>query len=631
MRLSALFLRIGVFLLAAFLSVAASRAAVAVVESRSAVAVQEELVDNGHGWATVIADGLQIIIEGEAPTEAARFRAMSLAGGVVDASRVIDSMSVTDSAAMTPPEFAIEILRNDSGVSLIGLIPASTDREALAARITDIAGGQPVTDLLETADYPTPETWRPAVDYAMRALRDLPRSKISVTARRVAIDAISDSAEEKQRLETRLARNTPDGVALAVSITAPRPVIAPFITRFTLDADGARFDACTVDDDATRAEVLAAAVAAGFAGKANCIEALGQPSARWGEAAALGISAVADLGGGTVTLSDTDVSLVALEGTDPRAFDRVVGELENALPDVFALSADLPVAPDATEAGPPTFTATLSPEGLVQLRGRVPDDLVNEAAANYAMARFGQGSVTMGTRVVEGLPPGWSVRVLAGIEALSKLSNGAVIVQPDLVQITGKTGNRNADAEITALLVEKLGESALAEVAITYEEQLDPVAGLPTPEECVAQIGVVTSDRKITFDPGSATITAATQDVVDDIAEILRRCPGLRMQIAGYTDSQGREEMNQQLSQQRAQAVLDALRLRRIPVGSFEAVGFGEADPIASNETEEGREANRRIEFSLIVPEPVAEEPTTLEEIAAEGEPVAEETAEEQN
>ena len=131
------------------------------------------------------------------------------------------------------------------------------------------------------------------------------------------------------------------------------------------------------------------------------------------------------------------------------------------------------------------------------------------------------------------------------------------------------------------------------------------------------QINIVTQGRKILFDPGSATITLETQPVVDDIAEILKKCPDLRIQIAGYTDSQGGEEMNQELSQQRASSVLDALRARRVPVNAFEAVGFGEADPIATNDTEEGREANRRIEFSLIVPESTPDEPTALEETEA--------------
>ena len=115
MRLSALFIRLIVFAAAGFLSVAAARTTVSVVEERSVMAVQETLVDQGYEWAAVLGDGLQVILEGEAPTEAVRFRAISAAGGMVDASRVIDNLSVADSAVIQPPQFAIEILRNDAG------------------------------------------------------------------------------------------------------------------------------------------------------------------------------------------------------------------------------------------------------------------------------------------------------------------------------------------------------------------------------------------------------------------------------------------------------------------------------------------------------------------------------------
>lgn len=617
MRLSALFLRIGVFVFAALISALAARATVSVVEDRSAVSVRETLLDRGYDWASVIADGLQVILEGQAPTEAARFRAISAAGGIVDASRVIDNMSVLESGNITAPNFVIEILRNDSGVSLIGLIPTATDRENLATRITALAKGQPVIDLLESADYPVPDTWRPALNYALRALEMLPRSKISVSADRVAVQAISDSAAEKSRLETALARNAPDGVRLAITITAPRPVISPFIIRFSKDEAGVRFDACAVDSPEAEREILTAAINAGFANKSNCVQALGVPSRTWSTAVVRSIDAINALGGGTFTISDTDISLSALEGTDQATFDRIVGELENALPDVFALAAELPAPPTPGAVGPPQFSATLSPEGAVQLRGRVPDDLVNMTVENFAMAKFGRANVTMGTRVVDELPTGWSMRLLAGIEALSGLSNGSVVVEPDLITVKGNTGNPSAQADITRMLIDKLGPSEKIEIDVTYVKQLDPIAGLPTPEECVAQIDTVTEARKILFDPGSASITVDTQPVVDDIAEILKKCPNLRIQIAGYTDSQGGEEMNQQLSQKRAEAVLDALRVRRVPVSSFEAIGFGEADPIATNDTEDGREANRRIEFSLIVPEAIPAEPTTLEAVEA--------------
>ncbi len=72
------------------------------------------------------------------------------------------------------------------------------------------------------------------------------------------------------------------------------------------------------------------------------------------------------------------------------------------------------------------------------------------------------------------------------------------------------------------------------------------------------------------------------------------------MEIGGYTDSQGREEMNTSLSQQRADSVRAALLARRVLTGNISSKGYGEADPIADNDTAEGREANRRIEFKLL-------------------------------
>lgn len=618
MRLSEYFVKLGVFLLAAAIFAYGARFIVAAVESRSVDAVQLSLREEGYGFAHVLGDGLQVILEGEAATEAERFRAISNAGSVVDASRVIDNLTVAASEELEAPEFSMEILRNDSGITIIGLVPVSTDREDLAERLSNMAGSEArFADLLETADYPEQDSWEDAVTFALRALNRLPRSKISVREGRVTVEAISDSPEEKAQLEADLRRIRPNGLNVALNISAPRPVVSPYVTRFILDEEGARFDSCVVDTPEAERRIMAAAQAAGGSDRAGCTIALGAPTTRWAEGVSLAIEAVEELGGGTVTVSDADVTLVAKEGTAQGNFDRIAGELENALPDVFVLEAILPAAPAAGEVGPPQFIATLSPEGLVQLRGRVTDELLNMTAENFAQAKFGSADITMATRIVDGLPSGWSVRVLAGIEALSKLSNGSVVVEPASVAVRGNTGMQDAGAEITRLLVEKLGSSDAFTVDVTYVEALDPIAALPTEEECLDQIVSVTTERKITFDPGSANIAGEGASIIDDIAVILQKCADLRLEIAGYTDSQGSEDGNQRLSQQRANAVLDALRVRRVPVSNFRAIGYGEENPIADNDTEEGREANRRIEFSLIMPEST-EEPTALDQIEAE-------------
>ena len=629
MRLSALVIRLGAFCLAAIVCALAARVVVATVETRSVEAVDVALEENGHQFATVLGDGLQVILEGEAPSEAMRFRAISTAGSMVDASRVIDNMTITDSAGIQAPEFSMEILRNDSGISIIGLIPASSDRDDLTETLTDMAGeGSSFADFLETADYEVPLGWEPAVEFGLRALRQLPRSKISIRAGRVSVEAISDSPEQKAQLETSLRRSSPDGLLITLNISAPRPVVSPFVTRFIVDENGARFDSCVADTLAAERLIVATAQTVGVEGRVGCTVALGAPTTRWADAVTMSMSALSELGGGTVTISDADVTLVAKAGAVQGNFDRIAGELENSLPEVFALEAILPAAPTEGENGPPQFIATLSPEGLVQLRGRVSNDLLNSTAENFASAKFGSAEISMAARVVDGLPNSWSIRVLAGIEALSKLSNGSVTVEPGNIVVRGNSGIPDAGGEITRLLIEKLGETEEFEVSVTYVEALDPIAALPSQEECLASIMAVTEARKITFEPSSATIAGEGAGILDDITEILQRCADLRIEIAGYTDSQGSEDGNQRLSQQRADAVLDGLRVRRVPVASFRSVGYGEADPIADNETAEGREANRRIEFSLIVPEST-EEPTALEQIEEEAAQATEDAAQE--
>ena len=108
---------------------------------------------------------------------------------------------------------------------------------------------------------------------------------------------------------------------------------------------------------------------------------------------------------------------------------------------------------------------------------------------------------------------------------------------------------------------------------------------------------------------------------MDEIAEVLQDCGDIQLEIQGHTDSQGREEMNLALSQSRAESVLNELRARRVLTGSFIAKGYGETQPLAENDTDEGREANRRIEFKLLRRD--AEQvdlETTLESMAEDSE-----------
>lgn len=623
------------FLTAGAVMVGVAYAAARVIEARSQSAISDHLIAEKIDWVSVRSDGLQVHLSGTAPNEAARFRAVNIVGSVVDSSRIRDALDVTPASAIQAPRFSVEMLRNDDGIQLIGLMPedpgeGGIGEDELASAAGALTPGTDIVNMLEAAAYPAPATWNIALGFGIKALKDLKRSKISVAADRVEVTAISDSEAEKRKLEAALRSAVPKGVTLVLNISAPRPVITPFTLRFITDADGARFDSCSADTVKAQAAILAAASAAGVTGRAICPIGLGSPTPRWAEAATMAIRAVAELGSASVTFSDADVTLLADSSVTPAAFDKVVGELETGLPDVFSLTSTLEKKEAATE-GPAEFTATLADGGKVELRGRLTDELLRASVDAYARSAFGNDAVYTATRLDAGLPDGWPVRVLAGLEALAQLDQGSLLVRADLVEVTGVTGSQDAKARITQILSGKLGQGQTFKVNVRYDEALDPIASIPTPEECATQVNSVIAKTKITFTPASAEIATTARPVLDALAAILVACPPMTMEIAGYTDAQGSEGGNQALSQARAEAVLVALQGRRIDVSSMTAVGYGEDFPIADNTSEDGREANRRIEFVLKgapaaigtpAPATPADEPLTDPPVAALETPV---------
>ena len=614
------------FAVAAAVSVAAANVAATQIETRSVDAVAERLRAEGFGWVDVTADGLQLGLTGTAPDEAARFRALSLAGMVVDGARVVDLMDVAQRDAIAAPDFSIEVLRANDGVTLIGLVPEDMDRMDLLEDIARIAPDTPITDLLQTARFPSPETWDAAVALGVEALRRSDKAKVSIEAERVAVKTMVQDDNSRAKLTRDLNRLAPAGVEIALDITAPRPVISPFLLRLTRQEGTTRFDACAAATDQGRQRILAAAGSLG-AEDVRCDLGLGAPSPAWADAAARALEAMRGVGTGTLTVSDLDVRLEAAAEVD--GFGRIAADLRRDLPEEFTLTAvQADVQAAEPEAGPAEFVATRSPEGLVQLQGRVGTQLSRTAVTSLARALFGADQVDADIEIAEPVPLGWSPTILAALDALSQLHHGAVSVDDGGIRVSGTSGSADAPSAVARLLSGRLGDDADFSIDIAYDKRLDATLALPSPDECASRINEILSARQIAFDPGSAVIAPASRDSVDAIAEVLGKCEGVAMEVGGHTDSQGREEMNKSLSQERAEAVLAALLSRRVPVGDLTAVGYGEETPIADNGTEEGREANRRIEFRLLTadqpPGAADETPTDPESGSAASDAAAE-------
>lgn len=109
--------------------------------------------------------------------------------------------------------------------------------------------------------------------------------------------------------------------------------------------------------------------------------------------------------------------------------------------------------------------------------------------------------------------------------------------------------------------------------------------------------GLIVNMSDVLFDTGSYTMKPAARETMAKISGILLAHPGLTLQIEGYTDSVGSDDFNQQLSEQRAGSVRDFLEAEGVSADSITVKGFGKADPVASNDTLEGRQRNRRVEI----------------------------------
>lgn len=595
-----------------------ARSAAGFIEQRSREDVQLALSTAGQDWVDVTTDGLQVRLSGTAPSEVDRFRAMTQAATAVDSSRIIDEMTVASIQAMTPPDFKVELLRNDDGISLIGLVPASTDRVALVRNLKSETAAPKVTDLLETADYPVPDNWDAVIRYGLRVTQLTPRAKISISPGAIQVTALADSRAEKGRLEGELKRGLPKGVTLTSDISAPRPVIAPFTLRFLIDENGPHFDACAADNEAGRDRILDAALRAGVTGTPGCTLALGSPTPDWADAAVPAIQAVAALGKGSVTISDADIALIAPADVDPARFNEVTGNLEQVLPPVFSLQAQLEQAPDM-QAGPAEFTANMASDRTLTMRGRITDQRMREAVDSFARARF--ASVQGNLRNDDTTPGGWTVKVIAALEATDALHSGQVKVTPDLVELTGTSGDPRAAERAAASLSQRLGAGAHYRLSIRYDRRLDPALGLPTGAECMDRLNIIMSESEIGFEPNKSTIAGDPEPTLARLAEAMTDCTEFQIEAGGHTDSQGSEGFNADLSRSRAQALVTKMGEADINIANITSRGYGESQPIASNETEVGREANRRIEFRLLSDMPVRttplSAPVTVEGVTA--------------
>lgn len=141
---------------------------------------------------------------------------------------------------------------------------------------------------------------------------------------------------------------------------------------------------------------------------------------------------------------------------------------------------------------------------------------------------------------------------------------------------------------------------------VTVQQDLEPMViradrPPPPPPRVVLTPSSIQIPEKIQFETGSDKLLPVSFPLLDEIAAVLVDNPQIEvLQIEGHTDSTGGAARNRELSRQRAESVRAYLIGKGIAKGRLTAKGFGPDRPIATNDTPEGREANRRVEFNIL-------------------------------
>jgi len=197
------------------------------------------------------------------------------------------------------------------------------------------------------------------------------------------------------------------------------------------------------------------------------------------------------------------------------------------------------------------------------------------------------------------------VVALAGCSTQSRTKKGAAVGAAAGAVAGAVIGKASGNTAVGAILGAAIGGAAGAYIGRYMDKQAEEMEKELADAE-VKRVGEgieVTFDSGILFDVDSAALHAGAMANLTKLAAILKKYDETVILIEGHTDATGSEEHNLELSRRRAQAVADYLAAQGVDPGRFTVVGYGEAQPVASNETPEGRQANRRVELAIMASE----------------------------
>lgn len=235
------------------------------------------------------------------------------------------------------------------------------------------------------------------------------------------------------------------------------------------------------------------------------------------------------------------------------------------------------------------------------LTGHVPDEDARASVVDEANSLFSNTNIEDRLKIGAGHSDGWRAAFSRGMQNLAQLNNGLTRVDDLSLTVRGNAKD--------LALKNALDSAVLAPLNGNFKASSKIVAPKPKPAatpkpvvaalNCQKEFNNALSSNTILFATSSAEIDSSSYALLDQLAATAAKCPDANIEIGGHTDSVGDASMNQSLSEARANSVVSYLISKGTPAERLSAVGYGENNPIADNDTRDGRTVNRRIELQV--------------------------------
>ncbi len=329
-------------------------------------------------------------------------------------------------------------------------------------------------------------------------------------------------------------------------------------------------------------------------------------------ATAFGLAQLGNLSNGAVSLDDLKYSITGAAPTSA-IYTSELAKVK-ALPQGVSL-ATAAISPPVQK---PYSWSALREGNSITLNGFVPSDAVRLKNIEAAKIVAPGAAIIDKQAIAAGEPTGFEQMAGYAIGQLGKLLKGTAQLEDKAYSLTGDASSAQiSDAALAATKMLPvgftLGKAAITapapppvpvvQVPVVVEAPPPPPPVVVVPEILVKQVNVCRNEftqelkeSSIYFDVDKDTIRQVSFAVLDRLVEVAKKCPDVQVEIGAHTDSDGAPAYNQDLSERRAKAVLDYMKVR-IDTTKYTAAGYGQAMPIASNETDEGKQKNRRVEF----------------------------------